>query len=119
MSTVEYELTFLAAFLPPGLTGYPCADIVDVYLPSDARATVRARRLGGACEQTTKIRLDPGDAGVQREENVPLSVDEFDRLAANGHPWLHKTRYRLPVAGQTAEVDVFRGALAGLVLVEF
>jgi CYTH domain-containing protein len=119
MFTLEYELTFLAAFLPPGLSDCRRADIVDIYQSDIAGTISRARQLDSRCLQTTKTRLDPADASAQREETTPLSAAEFDHLASCGYPQVRKTRYWLPNAGQIAEIDVFGGMLVGLVLIEF
>ncbi len=53
------------------------------------------------------------------EENVALTREEYDALAQGDGRELAKTRYYLPYRGFTAEVDIFEGALKGLVIIEF
>jgi CYTH domain-containing protein len=86
------------------------------YLAIDGDVVVRVRIAPDEAWLTIKA----GDDGLRRTE-VELAVD----LAEAEDLWPHtagrrvdKVRHRVAVEGGTAEVDVFGGDLAGLVLVE-
>lgn len=118
-ATIELELSYLAAAVPD-VTNCKHREMRDVYFPADvAHAKLRIRQKDEQYELTKKTQLDPHDAGAQREENVELTKQEFDALAAGLGRELRKTRYFLPYNGYTAEVDVFKGELKGLVIIEF
>lgn len=120
MKTLELELSYLAASIPPSLKECRHTDFVDVYFPaSAAHARVRIRQKGNHFEFTKKTQVAPNDAGAQSEENVELTADEFAALSEGTGRKLIKTRYYLPYKEQIAEVDVFLGSLKGLVLVDF
>jgi CYTH domain-containing protein len=120
MSTeLEVEVTYLAARLPD-LTGCKHREMRDVYFPADAaHAHLRIRQKDDSYEFTKKTQPDPDDAGTQNEENVILTKEEFDALAAGNGRELAKTRYYMPYNGYLAEIDVFKGDLKGLVVIEF
>jgi CYTH domain-containing protein/CHAD domain-containing protein len=113
-STVERERTYLVTDLPdlPGSgTG-----IRQGYLAVDGTVAVRVRD-AGAGGRTLTIK---GGLGARRTEvEWPVDDDRFEAL------WeltvgrrLAKTRYRIEIPGATAELDLFDGALTGLVVVE-
>jgi len=117
---IELELSYLAAAIPEGLEKCEHKTLSDVYFPaSAAHAKLRIRQKGDTFELTKKTQADPNNAGNQREENIQLTLEEYGALAAGEGRSLTKTRYYLPYRGLTAEVDVFEGALAGLIIIEF
>ncbi|HSX06834.1 MAG TPA: hypothetical protein VLG92_03875 [Candidatus Saccharimonadia bacterium] len=117
---LELELSYLAASIPQGLETCAHKDLMDVYFPANTQhAKLRIRQKGDQFEFTKKTQVDPNDAGAQNEENVELTSEEFAALAEGNGRKLTKTRYYLPYMGRTAEVDVFSGALKGLVIIEF
>ena len=95
-----------------------------------SRSEIRQGFLNTEPERTVRIRLADGDAqltikgitvGAQRAEyEYPIpprdGAEMLDRLCQ--HALIEKTRYRIPHAGNTWEVDVFYGANAGLVVAE-
>lgn len=116
---VEHELTFLATDLPPELTASTPERIVDVYVPSDPaqHPRLRLRRRGERFELTKKLPVRAGDASAHRELTIPLTAEEFEELAV-GDRRVEKVRHQAEVQGHRVEVDVFTGALAGLVLID-
>ena len=82
-----------------------------------ARGKVRVRR----SENQAWITVKGPKKGIARQEfeyEVPLEhADEMLATLCEG-PLLEKTRYRLDHEGLTWEVDVYAGALAGLVIAE-
>jgi CYTH domain-containing protein len=118
-SNLEIELTYLASSVPVGLKLSKHVVIVDMYFPADSQhAKLRARQKGSYFEITKKTRKDPNDAGVQFEESIELTADEFAALAKGDGRKLTKTRYYVPYKGRVAEVDVFAGSLKGLIVIE-
>lgn len=117
---VELELTYLAKTLPEGLADCPSKLIVDVYYPVTARHPVlRVRQNGDAYQITKKTIIEGTDSSRMREETIHLSAEEFAGLTQNGGKRVAKRRYLYDYQGRTAEIDVFQGDLAGLVLVDF
>jgi CYTH domain-containing protein len=85
------------------------------YLALADNEEVRLRAKGGSFYLTVKT----GRGLVRGEYEVVLDASAFEVLwpATEGRR-LEKTRHRVPVAGGTAEVDVFDGMLSGLAVVE-
>ncbi|MGN8097787.1 adenylate cyclase [Methylobacterium radiotolerans] len=113
---LEIERKFLAtpAVLPLCRSG---TLLVQGYLYTDACNTLRVRRAGDRAFLTWK----GPKSGATREEiecEVPLQMGE--ELLADVPPGqrVHKTRYRVDHAGASWDVDVFEGALGGLILAE-
>ncbi len=104
-STIEIEITYLAARIPEGLAGCTCKELEDIYFPATAEhAKVRIRRSDKTYEFTKKTPLDQNDAGQQKKENIALTSDEFAALAKGDGRRLVKTRYYLPYNGLVGEV---------------
>lgn len=82
----------------------------------DAGAEVRVRRADD--ELTLTIKSAPGLVRV--EEEIPLPAERFEALwALTEGRRVVKTRHLVPLdGGLTAEVDVYEGALGGLVTAE-
>ncbi|MBU0625623.1 hypothetical protein KKF05_04745 [Patescibacteria group bacterium] len=117
---LELEKTYLAKQLPEGLDLSQGTEIEDTYIPVEVEhPKMRLRRTGDKYVLTKKIRLDEADASKQEELNVELSAAEYQALVRSSNRHLHKIRYRLDYRGHTAEIDIFQGALDGLVLVDF
>jgi len=111
---VEIERKFLLDAPPDGLG--PGARIEQGYLAIDpAGSEVRVRRKGSALLMTVKT----GMGMVRGEEEFPLEAELFERLWAmtEGRRVL-KTRHLVPVGELCAEVDVYEGALSGLLTAE-
>lgn len=114
---VENELSFLVKKMP-ALVGKPHKEIEQHYL-SDGAEPLRLRRAGGTFELTKKLTLDGGDLSRKEEITVPLERDEYFMLLPLAKRGLTKTRYYVRLEdGNTAELDVFKGPLEGLVMVE-
>jgi adenylate cyclase len=111
----EIERKFLVTepSVVDGLTG---SVIRQGYLSRAPERTVRVRRRGDRAYITVK----GANVGARRSEweyEIP-AVDADEMLALCQGPVLDKTRYLIDVAGRTWELDVFRGANAGLVMAE-
>ena len=112
----EIERKFLVTVAPDPSSVAGSASLRQGYLAVDGGVEVRLRESGGATTMTIKA-----GRGLSRTEvEVALSAEEAEELwpyaAARS---LHKVRHRIPLApGVTAEVDVYDGALAGLLTVE-
>ena len=113
---LENELSFLVTKLPD-LSGLPKKEIVQHYLPAKSHP-LRLRKADQTYELTKKL---PVDDSVSRKEEltIPLTAEEFGMLVEHSVGLLTKTRYYYPLPGElTAEIDVFTGALTGLIMVE-
>lgn len=85
------------------------------YLAVDGDIEVRVRGHDG-----THVLGVKGGRGLERTEvEVGIDVATFDTLwGLASSRRIDKTRHRLPVGDHTAEVDVYAGALEGLVVAE-
>jgi adenylate cyclase len=117
--TIELERTFLARKMPKGIEKCRHVDIEDLYVPKSAEhPTIRIRKSGSRMEITKKQPV-AGDPSEQHEHTIELDENEFQAFSRLPGKTLEKTRYFYNLNGIVAEIDVFRGALAGLVLVDF
>jgi adenylate cyclase len=109
----EIERKFRVERVPDALgAGVP---LRQAYLALDGDVELRVRSQGEAHVLTVK-----GGRGIERTE-IELAIDEqqFDELwALAGDRHLEKTRYRVPVGDASAELDLYRGRLSGLAVVE-
>jgi CYTH domain-containing protein len=100
-------------------------------LPADLRARRGERiRQGYLAVEPAEIRVRSWDdrtyeltvkstGGLSRAEvNLELTRNQFEELWPLAQGTLEKSRSRYDVSGGTAELDVYDGALAGLVVVE-
>lgn len=113
----EIERKFLVAAAPEDLAQYPSERIAQGYLALDPDgAEVRLRRRG----YHTLLTVKQGSGLARAEEEFLIDGPRFERLwAGTSGRRVEKTRYRLPLDGDlTLEVDVFDGALSGLLLAE-
>lgn len=116
---MEIERKYLVNSLPEGLDAYPHVEIEQGYLCTSP--TLRIRRAGEAYILTVKEKVRTESTAIQnREEEFALTADRYAHLRTKCDGQLiRKTRYRVPLdGGLTAELDVFHGAHAGLLLVE-
>ena len=91
-------------------------EISQAYLSDNPDCTVRVRVSGERGYITVKSRND-GAVRHEWEYAVPAGdAAEMTRIAVSG--CIAKTRYIVPFASHTWEVDVFHGALDGLVVAE-
>jgi adenylate cyclase len=114
---VEIERKFVLAAPPPGLDSREHARIEQGYVAIDpAGSEVRVRRKGDKRVLTIKA----GSGLVRAEEEWALEPERFDALwSLTDGRRVVKTRYLVPLEdGLTAEVDVYEGALEGLVTAE-
>ena len=114
--SLEIERKFLVTALPEGLGRYRHERILQGYLVvgADGRE-VRLRRKGRKHYETVKV----GSGEVRSELEIELTASQFDALwDATAGRRIEKTRYEIPHAGKTIEVDVYHGELAGLVTAE-
>jgi CYTH domain-containing protein len=115
-SGVEIERKFLVARPPEDLARHSHQAIAQGYLAiGDDGVEVRIRRTPAEALLTIKA----GRGTVRLEEELPISEERFATL----WPWtqgrrIEKVRYRVPTKGATIEVDVYDGALRGLVIAE-
>ena len=109
----EIERTFLVDSPPAGLGS--AVHLRQGYVAVDGPNTVRVRDAGGRFVLTVK-----GGSGFERTE-VEVEIDRahFDALwgLTEGRR-LEKRRHVVDVGAAQAEVDVFDGALTGLVMVD-
>ena len=89
------------------------------YIAVSETATVRVRVGGDSAFLTLKGPPAPGGlARPEFEYPVPLADAEEIILQLCGNALVEKTRYRIPFAGFTWEVDEFHGRHQGLLLAE-
>ncbi len=86
------------------------------YLSRDADATVRVRTKGEKAFLTVKTR-NRGCVRSEFEYEVPVADAEAMMAACKGLV-IDKTRYVVPSDGYNWEIDVFHGALEGVVVAE-
>lgn len=111
---MEIERKYLVRQLPENLSDYPSQKIAQGYL--NTRPVVRIRRSNDDYYLTYK-----GFGLIARDEyNLPLTPEAYEHLLPKIDGLLiQKTRYLIPISETlTAELDVFEGALAPLLLVE-
>jgi len=112
--TDEIERKFLVEQLPQELEIDSEDEIAQGYLAT-GEDEVRLRRRGDRFLITAKR----GHGLVRDEVEAPLEREPFEELwpVTEGRR-LEKTRLTTEVDGRTAEIDVYRGPLAGLTTVE-
>jgi adenylate cyclase len=114
---MEIERKFLLTAFPPELSDSPSTAIEQGYLViGEGGAEARVRRRDGRCTLTVKA-----GKGVSRAETeIALGADQFEALwPATAGRRVEKTRHEVPLSGGLlAEVDVYAGALEGLVVAE-
>ena len=118
MGGVEIERKFLLTSLPEAVRVVPGERVEQGYLAIGSDGVeVRVRRRAGACTLTVKS----GPGGASRvEEELTLDPAQFASLwGLSAGRRVEKTRHVVPLDGAlSAEVDVYAGALAGLLTAE-
>ncbi len=111
---MEIERKYLVKQLPEHLDSYKQQKIAQGYL--NVNPVVRIRRSNDDYYLTYKGR----GLMVREEYNLPLNAESFRHMVEKIDGILiEKTRYLIPIEnGLVAELDVFEGALAPLILVE-
>jgi len=115
-SSIEIERKFLVAEAPPHLERYPHEAIRQGYLAAAADGMeVRVRQKGARFFQTVKR-----GGGIQRDEvEVALTPAQFEALwPMTEGKRVEKVRYVIAYQGHVVELDVYSGALAGLLTAE-
>jgi CYTH domain-containing protein len=114
---IEIERKFLVDELPADLDSRPSAKIDQGYIAIGEDGTeVRLRRSDSEHVLTVK----QGGGRSRREEEIELDAETFERLwpLTEGRR-IVKTRYAIRAdSGLTIELDVYAGALEGLVTAE-
>lgn len=115
----EFELTYLPKELPAGLGQSQAKEMLDIYIPASVEHPyLRIRKSGSVYEITNKRPAVAGDSSHQIENTISLSEEEYSDLSIVPGKRVAKTRYLYLENGRLYEVDVFKGDLAGLVLVD-
>jgi CYTH domain-containing protein len=112
----EIERKFLVRQAPEGLDAHPSDDIDQGYVAVTRDGVeVRVRSYGPRAALTIKS----GRGMARLEEEFEIDQRRFRSLwpLTEGRR-LQKTRYRIPAAGATIELDIYKGALEGLVIAE-
>jgi CYTH domain-containing protein len=114
---IEIERKFLVTQRPADLERWPSTAMEQGYVAiADDGTEVRVRRRTGSVALTVKS----GGGRTRVEEEIEIEPDRFERLwpLTEGRR-IQKTRYQIPAdGGLTIELDVYEGALAGLVVAE-
>ncbi|MGI8803764.1 MAG: CYTH domain-containing protein [Solirubrobacteraceae bacterium] len=112
----EIERKFLVVAAPGDLADHHHESIEQGYIAVEGPVEVRLRRRGGRALLTVKA----GAGRIRVEEEFEIDDRRFESLwpSSDGRR-ITKTRYELPGdGGLTIEVDVYTGALDGLVVAE-
>jgi CYTH domain-containing protein len=113
---LENERRFWVAD-PPDLAGAPVRLIEDLYLEAGRLRLRRITHSGGEVFKLCK-KYGSDDPISEPIVNIYLSADEYAALSGLPGARLRKRRYWVDHGGARFSVDVFEGALAGLVLCE-
>jgi CYTH domain-containing protein len=119
MVEIELEKTYLAKYLPADLKKSLSKEVKDIYIPASAvHPVLRIRKNGDKYVITKKEPASADDASVHNEHTIKLTEDEFKSLEKVVGKKVSKIRYFYKIGELTAEVDVFKDDLEGLVLVD-
>ncbi|MDP3093596.1 MAG: hypothetical protein Q8N16_02420 [bacterium] len=117
---IELERTFLAKRLPEGFEKSNSTEIIDIYIPASAEHPVlRIRKRGDSFEMTKKMPLAGTDSSEQHEQTIFLSETEYQELSRIKGKRFRKIRHYYNFENRTAEIDVYKDDLEGLVAVDF
>jgi adenylate cyclase len=113
----EIERKLLVEALPEDLDGWDAARLEQGYLAITDEVEVRVRRKGGA---TAVLTVKSAPALARVEEELPLDGAAFERLwpLTEGRRLVKVRHTRAAAPGVLFELDVYEGALAGLVTLE-
>ena len=114
MKPMEIERKYLIRRLPENLSQYQCKKIAQGYICTSP--VVRIRKSDDEYYLTYK-----GKGLMAREEyNLPLTQEGYEHMLPKiDGRIIEKSRYLIPLYGKlTAELDIFEGDLAPLIIVE-
>jgi adenylate cyclase len=114
---IEIERKFVVDKPPADLARWPSTAIEQGYVAiADDGTEVRVRRRAGRAVLTVKS----GGARTRVEEELEIEPERFERLwSLTDGRRIEKTRYEIAADdGATIELDVYGGALAGLLVAE-
>ncbi len=114
MKPMEIERKYLIRRLPENLSQYQCKKIAQGYICTNP--VVRIRKSDDEYYLTYK-----GKGLMAREEyNLPLTQESYEHMLPKiDGRLIEKSRYLIPLDGKlTAELDIFEGDLAPLIIVE-
>lgn len=115
---VERERKFLVEAIPDDLDLTDAVTIRQGYLAGDSDVSVRIRD-AEVCTLTVKWQLAAAASGERGELEWEIARDRFESIwPATAARRVTKTRHRVPVDEVIVELDVFHGALDGLVVAE-
>ena len=115
---IEIEKTFLVKKIPGDLNLYKVNKIKQGYV-SESPSPLRIRQKNEKFEITKKLPLKDGDYSSVEEINIPLTKIEFNKLWPLAERFLEKDRYNIPIGNNLmAELDIYKGKLEGLAVVE-
>ncbi len=117
MPGVEVERKWLVPTAPPDALTVPAQPIEQGYLTiGPDGAETRVRRREGRCTLTVKS----GRGLVRNEHEIELSEDQFEALwpATEGQRVQKQRRGLRADDGHLIELDVYEGALSGLIVAE-
>jgi adenylate cyclase len=120
---MEIERKYLVAELPENLEQYQYKQIEQGYLCHNPTIRIRKSNENYILTYKSKLGLEPiGEHGpnVNHEVELPLTEEAYQTLKAktDGN-MVFKTRYLIPLKERyVAELDIFKGLLQNLVLVE-
>ena len=119
---MERERRYLLRELPPGLkSSDPHAQITDNYV-TNTRLRLRKSRWPATNEWmlklTQKYAPDPPDFSRTLITNIYLTEEEYEVFSIFEGNELRKNRYPYEHEGRKYSVDIFLGALRGLILAE-
>jgi len=126
---MEIEKKYLVSRLPEQLERYPAARISQCYISRDPVIRLRASKQLGyegenerIPEEETVYVLTVKGRGltVRTEYELPLLKEQYENLLPKAEEGsVEKVRHRVGLKNDlTAELDIFEGRLAGLMLVE-
>ena len=113
MKPMEIERKYLIRHLPENLSQYQCKKIAQGYICTNP--VVRIRKSDDEYYLTYK-----GKGLMAREEyNLPLTQEGYEHMLPKiDGRLIEKSRYLIPLEGKlTAELDIFEGDLAPLIIV--
>lgn len=113
----EIERKFLVVEDDWKQAGGTRTDIVQAYIAMGEKAQVRVRIMDGKTAVLTVKGRGAGPVRAEFEYAIPVE-DARAMLALRTAGLIEKTRNIVTVGGMRWEIDVFRGAFAGLVLAE-
>ncbi|MFH1751936.1 MAG: hypothetical protein ABH821_03295 [archaeon] len=123
MVEIELERSFLAKRIPSELENcknYVKKEIIDLYLPKAfPHPTIRIRKQGNNYIITKKVPLDFKNFTKFEEQSIKIEEKEFNELLGLEAKKVEKERHYFDYKSHVAEVDVFKGDLEGLVVIEF